>query len=124
LGESTLTLNICQRALELQREIGARYDQPDTLDSIARAHYKLGHDEQAVCCCQEAIQLYKEFGDRYNEADEFMMLGEMHLAAGRVELARAAWKQAISIFNRLGHPEADKIRTKLAALAKHESRMH
>jgi tetratricopeptide (TPR) repeat protein len=121
LGEYVIALDFCQRALELQKEIGARYDQADTLDSLARAHYQLGHNDQAVCCHQEAMQLYKEFGHRYFEADEFVLIGDVHLAAGRVGLARAAWKHAISILNRLGDPEADKVRTKLEALAKDES---
>jgi tetratricopeptide (TPR) repeat protein len=85
LGEYAIALDFCQRALKLQREIGARYDQADTLDSLARAHYQLGHDEQAVCCHQEAMQLYKEFGHRYFEADEFVMIGDVHLTAGRVD---------------------------------------
>ena len=123
LGEYAIALHFCQRALELQKEIGATYDQADTLDSLARVHYQLGHDELSICCHQEAMQLYKEFGHRYFEADEFVLIGEVHLAAGHVELARAAWKHAISILNRLGDPQADKVRTKLEALANDEYKM-
>jgi DNA-binding SARP family transcriptional activator len=121
LGEYVIALDFCQRALELQKEIGARYDQADTLDSLGRVHYQLGHDELSICCHQEAMQLYKEFGHRHFEADAFVLIGDVHLAAGRVELARTAWKHALSILNRLSHPAADNVRTKIEALAKDES---
>jgi hypothetical protein len=66
----------------------------------------------------EAMALYKEFGHRYHEADEYDLLGEVHLTAGRIGLARVAWQHAISILNEVGHPDVDKVRSKLASLSK------
>ncbi|MET8563097.1 hypothetical protein ABZV75_21790 [Streptomyces flaveolus] len=41
-------------------------------------------------------------------------MGDTHLATGDREGARAAWEQALALLDRLGHPDAERVRERLA----------
>jgi DNA-binding SARP family transcriptional activator/Tfp pilus assembly protein PilF len=114
LGDYSEAVAYCQQALELQRELGDRFGQAETLDSLGYANQRLGRHGAAISCYQTAVTLFAEFDDRYNEADTIVSLGDAHYAAGDLVSARAAWYRAIDILDQLRHPDADKVRTKLA----------
>jgi DNA-binding SARP family transcriptional activator len=113
LGDYELALARCQEALDLQAEIDDRYGQAETLDSLGFLHRHLGHVSQTIACYERALELYRAFEDRYNEADTLAYLGDAHHAARDVAAARSAWREALAILERLGHPDAERLRDKL-----------
>jgi hypothetical protein len=58
----------------------------------------------------------RDLGYRYGEAFTLTNLGDTHHAAGHPHAARTAWQQALTILDQLDHPDAEQVRTKLAAL--------
>ena len=105
-----------QQALALHRELGDHHGEAGALHHIGSAYYQLGHYDQALNYYQQALDLKRQFNDRYFEAGTLTRLGDTHHASGNVAAARDAWQQALTIFDQLGHPDADTVRTKLAAL--------
>ena len=116
LGDYQQALTACHQALTLHQELGNRSGQAATWDSLGYAHHHLGHHTHAITSYQHALTLYRDLGDRYNEAGTLTNLGDTHHSTGNHHAAHDAWQQALTILDELDHPDADKVRTKLAGL--------
>lgn len=116
LGQHEEALVRCQQAVDLHCDIGDQHGQANAWDSLGHAHHQAGHHSQAVHCYQSALALFGELGDRRHQAQTLDHLGEVYRDAGQIEAARSAWRQALAILDRLGHPDADVVRDRLAAL--------
>jgi len=110
-------LSYCQRAVAVLRELDDRYGLAATWDSIGYIHSGMGDEEQSATCYQHALDLYRALGDRFNEAGTLTNLGDVRHAAGDPDAARRAWAQALEILDELKHPDADRVRDKLAVTA-------
>jgi tetratricopeptide (TPR) repeat protein len=117
LGDYPRTLATCQQALTLLEDLGDRYGQAATWDSLGYAHHHLDAYPQAVACYQRSLTLWRDAGARYGEATTLIRLGDTHHAAADPAQAREAWQLALAILDELGDPDAEKTRSKLAALA-------
>jgi tetratricopeptide (TPR) repeat protein len=104
----------------LQRELGDRFGQAETWDSLGYASQRLGLQAEAISCYRTAAGLFQAFDDRYNEADSTASLGDAHYAAGDIASAMSAWGCAADILDQLRHPDAGKVRAKLTG-AQHAS---
>ncbi|MET8771964.1 BTAD domain-containing putative transcriptional regulator [Streptomyces sp. NPDC004658] len=113
-GEYRPALARCFEALALLQDLGDRYGQAATWDSIAYAYHRLGRHPHALLGYRNALTLYRALGVPYPEADTLTRLGDTHLATGDREGARAAWEQALALLTRLGHPDAERVRERLA----------
>ncbi|MEO3928900.1 tetratricopeptide repeat protein [Micromonosporaceae bacterium B7E4] len=113
LGDHRRALGYCQQALVEQQRVGNRYWQAHTWDSLGTAHHHLGDHRQAVDCYEHALALWREAGERYHEATTLTHLGDTQHATGATEPARTAWQQALDILDRLGHPDAELLRSRL-----------
>jgi tetratricopeptide (TPR) repeat protein len=116
LGDYRQALTACQQALTLHQELGDRDGQATTWDSLGYAHHHLGHHTHALTSYQHALTLFHDLGDRYEEATTLTHLGDTHHSTGNHHAAHDAWQQALTILDELNHPDADKVRTKLAGL--------
>ncbi|MFC4041626.1 tetratricopeptide repeat protein [Dactylosporangium siamense] len=116
LGDHDLALECCEEALELQRGLRDAAGVAATLDSLGYIHHRLGEHDQAIERYQDALLLYAEQGDRFNEADTSIRLGDTWAAAGRWDAARLAWQRAVETLDRLAHPKAAEVRTRLKDL--------
>ncbi len=56
-----------ERALQLRRQLGHKYDQAVELSSLGYSHYMLGKVEQAREFYQQSRPIFQEIGDRVNE---------------------------------------------------------
>jgi tetratricopeptide (TPR) repeat protein len=115
-GNHQQALTYCQQALTLHQELDDRHGHARTWDSLGYTHHHLGHHSQALTCYQHALSLFRALGDRYEEADTLTRLGETHFATGSPQAAHDAWRHALTILDDLNHPDADKLRIKLATL--------
>jgi DNA-binding SARP family transcriptional activator len=116
LGDYRQALRHCQRALTLHTELGDRYGQANTWDSLGYANHHLGEHREAVACYQHALGLFRDVGDRKGEAISLAHLSDSWQASGDLRAARSACEQALVIFDDLDHPDAGRLRAKLAAL--------
>ncbi len=116
LGDHEQALSYCEQALALHQELGERFGQAHTWDSLGYINRHLDRHAQAITCYQHALTLFRELGDRYYESDALNHLGDTCHATGDIDAAHDAWQQAMTILADLDHPEAERIRTKLAAL--------
>ena len=115
LGDYAQAVAYCQQALDLQRDLDDRFGQAETWDSLGYASQRLGHHAAAISAYRTAAGLFRAFDDQYNEADSTASLGDAHYAAGDTAAAVTAWEQAAEILGQLGHPDAAKVRAKLAS---------
>jgi tetratricopeptide (TPR) repeat protein/transcriptional regulator with XRE-family HTH domain len=115
LGEYEQALACAQQAISLHQELGKRESEACAWDSLGYAHAQLGQHSDAFACYQRALAMFRELGDRFNEADVLAHLGDVQLAAAELPQAQEAWQLALAILDELGHPDAAKVRTKLAS---------
>jgi transcriptional regulator with XRE-family HTH domain/tetratricopeptide (TPR) repeat protein len=114
LGDYQQARVTCRQALTLSAEIGHSWTEGNTWDSLGYAEHHLGNLAEAAACYQRALIIFREAGARLDEADALTHLGETRQADGDLARAREAWQQALVILDDLQHPDADKVRAKLA----------
>jgi tetratricopeptide (TPR) repeat protein/transcriptional regulator with XRE-family HTH domain len=115
LGDYRPARAFCQQSLTLSSDIGHRDYEANSWDSLGYIEHQLGNLAQAAACYQRALGLFRELGDRRPEAVALAHLGDTCQAAGEVVQAREAWERALVIFEDLEHPDAARVRVKLAS---------
>lgn len=116
LGDYPQALAHCQQALALHQELDDRDGQAYDWDSIGYAYHHLGRHAEAVACYRHALAMFRELGNADQEAATLTNLGDTYQAADDMHAAHDAWHRALGILDRLNHPDAPAVRTRLAAL--------
>jgi tetratricopeptide (TPR) repeat protein/DNA-binding SARP family transcriptional activator len=114
LGDHHQALTRCREALTMLQEHGDVIGEAAVWDSLGYAHHHLCHHTQAITCYQRAAVLYRDRSDRYHEATSLTKLGDIHGTTNNPRAAHDAWQQALTILTNLDHPDAERVRTKLA----------
>jgi DNA-binding SARP family transcriptional activator/tetratricopeptide (TPR) repeat protein len=117
LGDFQQARAFCQQSLTLAAELGMRHVECHAWDSLGYAEHHLGNFAEAAACYQRALSMFQEAGDLPAEAETLTHLGDTLHASGELPQARATWRQALDILDQLHHPDADKLRAKLASAA-------
>jgi DNA-binding SARP family transcriptional activator len=113
LGRQRRALNACLQAVGMNREVGDLRGEGATWDSLGYSHSLLGHYDQAITCYQHAVNLANQAANRYQAAEALTKLGDVLRAAGNPEAAGQAWRLALDRLDEPGHPQADRIRSRL-----------
>jgi DNA-binding SARP family transcriptional activator len=116
LGDYRQARASCQQSLALYAELDERYNVGHAWDTLGYAEHHLGNLAEAAACYQRALGIHREFGDLVNEADTLIRLGDTRHASGELSEVRVAWQQALDILDELQHPDAAKVRDKLASV--------
>ncbi|HEV2376606.1 MAG TPA: BTAD domain-containing putative transcriptional regulator [Streptosporangiaceae bacterium] len=116
LGRYRETLRHCGQALALHRELGDRLGKATTLDSLGYAYHHLGDHAEAIICYEKAIEAFGGVADLHMRAESLTHLGDAHQAGGDTSAARHAWRQALAILDDLHHPDAERVRARLAGV--------
>jgi DNA-binding SARP family transcriptional activator/tetratricopeptide (TPR) repeat protein len=114
LGEFGQALMYCEQALDIGHRVCEPYGEAHAWDTLGYIHQQTGDHAEAVRCYEIALGLYRERGYRWYQATTLNSIGDVHHAANRPAAARDAWAQALSILTDLHHPDADRVRAKLA----------
>jgi tetratricopeptide (TPR) repeat protein len=114
LGRYELALDHCQRALGLLRRTDDRHGEANTWDSLGFIHDRLGRHRRAVRCYHRALALFAQIGERYDEAETLTRLGDSRRSLGDRAGAIRTWRRALRILDDLGHPDAKRVRDRLA----------
>ncbi|MET7337947.1 BTAD domain-containing putative transcriptional regulator [Nonomuraea sp. NPDC005650] len=117
LGEYEEAIPYCREALELHEKLDYRHGQAGAGDSLAYAYHHLGRFTEAAGLYRRSIGLFQEVGDRWHEAETLVHLGEMYDAAGDRAAALGTFRRALELLEQLNHPDADRLRARLAGNA-------
>ncbi len=116
LGDYQKARQLCRQALALNAHYGSRHLEGDIWNSLGYTEYHAGDLGEAATCCERALGIFQTAGDRWGEADTLTNLGDVRRATGELLQAREAWQQALAILDDLQHPDAAKVRAKLASM--------
>jgi DNA-binding SARP family transcriptional activator/tetratricopeptide (TPR) repeat protein len=114
VGNYQQAREFCRQALALNADYGSRHLEGNIWNSLGYTEYCAGDFGEAAACCEHALNIFRTVGDRWGEADTLINLGDIGRAAGELRRAREAWQQALDILDDLQHPDAAKLRAKLA----------
>lgn len=106
LGEPERALRAYRRALSLQRELGHRYGEGLTLNSLGLLYAQLGEIQRALDDLDEALRCWRELGNRGSEARTLVNLGLLQISLGREERALDHLEEASRLFSQLEDPRA------------------
>jgi tetratricopeptide (TPR) repeat protein len=116
LGHHQQATDHHRQALTLFREIGNRGAEADSLNSLGEALLADGQFDQARTQHSAALSLANQTGELYEQARAHNGLAHTHHATGGTDQARHHWQLALAVYANLDVPEADQVRTCLAAL--------
>jgi DNA-binding SARP family transcriptional activator/tetratricopeptide (TPR) repeat protein len=116
LGDYSQARGLCRQALALNIHYGSRHLEGDIWNSLGYTEYHAGDLGEAAACYERALSIFRTVGDQWGEADTLTNLGDVRRAVGEPLHAREAWQQALAILDDLQHPEAAKVRAKLASV--------
>ncbi|GAA2877269.1 Tetratricopeptide (TPR) repeat [Actinoplanes cyaneus] len=116
LGEPARATKHHQRALTIFRKIGDRYGEAWALNGLGEAARTAGHVANALTHHTAAHTTAAETGDPDQQARAHTGLGHAHHILGNLTLAHAGYQRALALYTDLGVPEAEQVRTCLAAL--------
>jgi tetratricopeptide (TPR) repeat protein len=114
LGDYRQARGLCRQALVLNADYGSRHLEGNIWNSLGYTEYHAGDFGEAAGCYERALSIFQAVGDRWGEADTLTNLGDIRRASGQLPRAREAWQQALAILDDLQHPDAAKVRAKLA----------
>jgi DNA-binding SARP family transcriptional activator/tetratricopeptide (TPR) repeat protein len=116
LGDYPQARRLCRQALARNTDYGSRHLEGEIWNSLGYTEYHAGDLGEAAACYERALSIFRAVGDRWGQADTLTNLGDIQRAAGEPLAARHAWQQALAILDDLQHPDAAKIRAKLASM--------
>jgi tetratricopeptide (TPR) repeat protein len=104
-----------REALAMFRQAGYHYGEIRTLRTLAQALHQAGQPAAARAKLTEALRLATQTGNTYQQAAAHHDLADSHHHAGHPRQARHHWQHALTLYTTTSAPEADQIRTQLAA---------
>jgi tetratricopeptide (TPR) repeat protein len=103
-GDYDLAISRFQDALVIQRQLGDRAKEAQTLTSLAQAYRKLERYDDAAATLQQVLFIQRELGDRSGEVQTLTDLGGIYQAQGQTDQALDALNQALAIQQALDDP--------------------
>ncbi|MGI5148104.1 BTAD domain-containing putative transcriptional regulator [Plantactinospora sp. CA-294935] len=116
LGDYHVALERCREAVRLHEEQKDVSGLANAWDSLGYAYHGLGNHPDAIACYQRAVEFFRAADDRYGETDALTSLGDTQLDAGDPRAALSAWRAALAILTDIGHPDAARVRARIAGL--------
>jgi DNA-binding SARP family transcriptional activator/tetratricopeptide (TPR) repeat protein len=113
-GDLHAALDFCDQALKLSQRIDDRNAEARSWASLGSVRQRLGQHQEAITCHRTAIDLLRDLGDRTAEAESLANLGDTYDAAADRAMSRAVWQQALDLLAEIGHPDAERVRRRLA----------
>jgi tetratricopeptide (TPR) repeat protein len=115
-GQPTQATGHYQRALAIFREIGAQDGEARALNGLGEAAQAAGHPTKALIHHTAAHTVAADTGQRDQQARAHTGLAHAHHTLNHPTPARHHYQHALTLYTDLGMPDADRIRTHLAAI--------
>jgi tetratricopeptide (TPR) repeat protein len=117
LGEPHQAEAYCRQALSMFAEVNDRHGEAEAWDTYGLVHHRLGDHARSVDSYRHALALFRDVRAQLPQADTLHHLGDAHHAQGQSAPAREAWQAALVILDELDHPDAGRIRSKIAEVS-------
>ncbi|GAA1953317.1 tetratricopeptide repeat protein [Catenulispora subtropica] len=101
-------------ALELYQDPGDELTRGLVLGNIAFTEVALGRYEEAEAAYREYLRLSRNSQDQHGQTEALRGIASVRRAAGRMDEARSLYAEALVLLDRMGSPEAAKVRERLA----------
>ncbi|GAA2531801.1 BTAD domain-containing putative transcriptional regulator [Winogradskya humida] len=115
LGRHVAALAHFRRALELNDGLDDPAGRAAMWAGVGGVHRRMGEHTEAARCLTRSLESHHAAGDLLAEATVRAELGDVHHATGRRQAAATAWRAAAAALDRLGHPDAARVRSRLTA---------
>jgi tetratricopeptide (TPR) repeat protein/DNA-binding XRE family transcriptional regulator len=115
LGRHEQATSHLRQALALHTEADQRDGQAEALNGIGEVLAACGQPDLAASHHEMALALANELGDKYEQARAHKGLAGAYRACGETERASYHLRQALAGYAKLGAPEAEQVRTMMAA---------
>ncbi len=102
LGDVKRGIDLLEQSLVIDRELGDRSREADTLHILGGAYRDLGEVGRAVDYWEQDLEIRRALGDRTGEADTLHILGRAYHDLGEVGRAVDYWEQDLEIRRALG----------------------
>ncbi|MFJ1766733.1 BTAD domain-containing putative transcriptional regulator [Amycolatopsis sp. NPDC088138] len=116
MGDHEQALELADAALAILGPDGESVDTRFTQHTRGLALIGLGRLDEGIACIRDSVEMFFAMGEQYEAADVLAQLGTIHLRHGDAAPARECWVRSVRLLTELGHPDADDVRAKLAAL--------
>ena len=116
MGDHEQALRLADAALAVLGPDGEPVDTRYTQHTRGLALVGLGRLDEGIVCIRESVSMFFAMGERYEAADVLAQLGTIHHRYGDAAGARECLLRSVRLLTELGHPDADDVRAKLAAL--------
>ncbi|MDX3383371.1 tetratricopeptide repeat protein [Streptomyces niveiscabiei] len=117
LGDHRAAVEHGRESLRILQDLGDRDGEGATWDTLAHAHHHLGDHQEAITGFRHALRLRRERGDLAEIAESLDHLAATHRDAGDPAAAVLLWREALELLDRLGHPDARRLRARLRETA-------
>lgn len=109
--QNTKALKYFLQALPIQRELGKRADESNTLSIIGLLYASQGQHDKALEYFLQALPLHQELGNRADESKILYYIGSVYAAQGQNDKALEYYLRTLSIQQELGNlaEEADTL---------------
>ena len=115
LGHYERARAFCERSLAMNARLRGVYIEHNVWDTLGYIELHLGNFAQAAKHFEFALSLCRDHGIRAEEAEILTHVGDARHGVGELPQARRAWQQALAIYDEIDHPDARKVRAKLAS---------
>ncbi|HEY9803876.1 MAG TPA: tetratricopeptide repeat protein [Leptolyngbyaceae cyanobacterium] len=102
LGQYQRAIDFYQQSLEIQREIGDRFGEGNSLGNLGNAYNSLGQYQRAIDFLQQSLEIQREIGDRNGEGFSLRNLGNAYNSLGQYQRAIDFLQQSLEIKREIG----------------------
>jgi adenylate cyclase len=101
-GKHRHSLEWCELALEMARQVGGQAELAHGTYLLGNIHWRLGDNAEALACAQRSLALYEEMGDLVGQAKVLNNLGITYMESGHWAAALGHYRRAIELEEQLG----------------------
>lgn len=113
LGAHREALAAAREGLALHEELGDIRGTAASWHSVGIALHGLGETGAALDAYHKGLALSRQGEDAHQQAAALELIGDLRAAAGDTAGAHDVWWEAVTLLDRIGHPQATTVRTKL-----------
>jgi tetratricopeptide (TPR) repeat protein len=96
-------IQVYQRAIQLQRQLGHQAELADSLKKLGDLYFELRDNvQQASKAYDEALRLFREVGDRLGEANTLTAIGDVLQFLDQRQAALSRYDEALRLFREVG----------------------
>ena len=102
LGQYQEAIKFHQQSLEIQRDIGNRNGEANSLNNLGNAYQSLGEYQEAIEFYQQSLEIQRKIGNRYGEANSWFNLGNTLSKLKQQSEALEAYHHARQLYQAMG----------------------